>query len=51
MPTGISVGEIEMIHRALLGLAQSEMLDGRAVAPKDIADDFVVTGRFGDLYA
>ena len=43
--------EIELGMRLLLACAWSSMEDGRRVNPASIPDDFVVTGRAGDLHA
>lgn len=50
-PTGLTFAEVEQIHRALLAMALSEISNGQAVDVWNIPRDFVVTGRFGNLYA
>lgn len=51
VPTGLSLEDIEQVHRVLFAMAMSEIGQGTAVNPADVPDDFFVSGRFGDLYA
>lgn len=49
--TGLSVEDIEQVHRVLFAMAISELERGTAINPVDVPPDFFVSGRFGDLYA
>ena len=49
--TGISLNEVELIHRVIYGIVYSELSGGKAVSLGDVPEDLCITGRFGDLYA
>lgn len=49
--TGISLEEVEAMHRVLFAIAWSELQSGRPVSPHHVPDDLFISGRFGDLYA
>jgi hypothetical protein len=49
--TGISAREIEQASAILLGCAFSSLQGGRRISLAELPDDFLVTGRFGELYA
>ncbi|HVZ64227.1 MAG TPA: Gfo/Idh/MocA family oxidoreductase [Opitutaceae bacterium] len=47
----VSLAELMLHQRILLGLPYSSLREGRRIRLKEIPDDFTVTGRFRGLYA
>jgi predicted dehydrogenase len=49
--TGLSLSEVKRVHQTLFALALSELNNGEAINPNNVPYDFIITGRFGNLYA